>query len=376
MPFLTEDVRQLLNDNAAKFLADNYSFENRSALLQSGQPGAPENWQQFAELGWLAIPFAENVGGSGGDVVDTLGLLRLFGKALVLEPFVSSIGLAGQAVQASTNEVLKADILPLLAAGKATASLAYEEQHSRGNPAYVNTTAVKTAGGYRLQGVKVVVAGAAQASHIVVSARVEGQVADTQGIAVFLVDTGSDGISLTPFPTVDGLQAANVRLDLQVPAERLLADTGQGLALLQYAINQGLLMLAAEAAGIMQALVELSVDYLNTRKQFAVPLATFQVLRHRLVDMYIAWQGSEHLLARIEADIRGERADMPLAVSLLKARVGAAARYVGQQAIQLHGGVGMTDELNIGHYVKRLLVIEMSLGNADWHLQQVWQQTA
>ena len=375
MAFLGEDVKQMLDDSAEKFVSSDYDFDSRQELVASELGYSANNWQQFAELGWLCIPFSEQQGGLDGNVVDTLGLMRLFGGALLVEPFVSTLGFAGQVLVSSDND-RAAELLTELVSGEKLAALAHEEMASRGNAANVSTRATKTEQGYKITGEKIQVLNAPQADYLLVSARLDGDILAERGIGLFLVDAKAEGVTLKSYTNVDGHQQANIQLDVQLDENSLIVDGANGFAVLQQAIDAGSLMLCAEAVGIMKKLVELTAEYLNTRKQFGVPIAAFQALRHRMADMFMQWQLSEHLLTKTELNARSGDQDLSLAVSILKAKVGEAGRYIGQQAIQLHGGIGMTDELNIGHYVKRLTVIEMSLGNTDYHLKQVWKKAS
>ena len=372
MSLLTEDNKNLLDASVEKYLAQNYAFDRRQKLVASEVGYGDANWQTFADLGWLAIPFPEDQGGVGGDVYDTLRLMNAFGKWLVVEPFVSSVGLVGQAIGLSSNKALKESVLTEIIAGQAIACLASEEQDSRGNPCNVSLTAEKKADAYRLKGSKVAVMNAPQARYILLSARTGGEQCERQGVSLFLIDADSDGVALTSYPTVDGHRAANIQVDLMVPASQMLTAEGEGSALLEQVVHQGLVMLCAEAVGIMKSLLDDTIEYTSARKQFGMPLAAFQVLRHRMANMYIAYESASCLLTKTLSDI--EAADKPMSaiVSALKVQTNQSGRYIGDSAIQLHGGIGMTDELKVGHSVKRLIAINMILGNSDYHLKQLW----
>ena len=377
MSSLSAEMRAMLDDSVDKFLRDHYSFDARRAQVESVSGYAPDHWQQFAELGWLGIPFAEDDGGLGGTVTDTLGLMRRFGRALVVEPYLGVVGLAGQAIANSANADLKASLLPGLIAGEVLPVLAWEEARSRGNPAYVETRAQPTAEGWQIDGEKITVLNAPQATHVVVSARSAGNAVDDHGIELFVVAVDTPGVTVEGFATVDGHRAGRVYFDaVAVTSAQRLNNDGEGGVLLRRAIDAGCLMLAAEAIGAMETLLDKTIAYTQTRKQFGMPIAGFQVLQHRMVDMYIALTSAENLFEQTVAEHAGQ-ATMPApAAALLKAGISQSARYIGQQAIQLHGGIGMTDELDVGHYFKRLTALSLLFGGADTHLKRYWRATA
>jgi alkylation response protein AidB-like acyl-CoA dehydrogenase len=385
MAALNTELKQQLDDTIEQFLSKQYDFPARQSLVVSQEGYSKEHWRTFAELGWLGIPFAEQYGGIGGAFTDTLKLMHLFGRHLVLEPVVSTVGMVGSAIELGTNQRLKEECLPRLIAGEVIGALALEEPGSRGNPAFVGVTAqpldhaaghaqgAAPGGGYHLRGEKICVLNASQADYLLVSARTSGAQLNTDGISLFLVEAGREGVQLTTYPTVDGHRAANIMLDVELGPESMLSEAGQGYPILAHAVDNGLLMLCAEAVGIMQALLDTTVEYANTRKQFGVPLSTFQVLRHRMVDMFIEYQRTSALLDAVALSLPAGAIVDRRSLHLLKAQVGHSGRIVGDAAIQLHGGMGMTDELIVGHYVKRLVAIGQLLGNADFHLQQAWR---
>ncbi|MCC5859110.1 MAG: acyl-CoA dehydrogenase family protein [Ectothiorhodospiraceae bacterium] len=373
MALLTDDLRAMLDDSVDKFIRDRYDFHARQALV-SGQTGySADHWAQFADMGWLGIPFAEQVGGLGGGIVDTLGLMRRFGRGLVVEPYLAVVGLAGQALAGADDGEARDAMLSALVAGDVLPVLAWEETASRGNPAWVELSARGDGGGWCLDGEKITVLNAPQASHLVVSARVAGQAGDADGIELFLLPARAEGVEVTGFPTIDGHRAGQVRF--QAARARPLTFDGRGGPLLRRVLDQAGLMLAAEGVGVMESLLQRTVDYTRTRRQFGVPIASFQVLQHRMADMYIATTQAENLLnltaARWLPD--GDNAE---AAAALKAQLCVSGRYVGQQAIQLHGGIGMTDELDVGHYFKRLTSMGLLFGDEAWQLRRIWQAHA
>lgn len=377
MSSLSAEMRAMLDDSVDKFLRDHYSFDARRRWAESTSGYSPEHWQQFAELGWLGIPFAEDDGGLGGTVADTLGLMRRFGRALVLEPYLGAVGLAGQAIANGSNPDLKASLLSGLIAGETLPVLAWEETPSRGNPAYVETRAQATAEGWQIDGEKTTVLNAPQATHVVVSARSDGATTDDNGIELFVVAAATPGVTIEGFETMDGHRAGRLRFEaVAVTPEQRLNDDGEGGALLRRAIDAGCLMLAAEALGAMETLLDKTITYTQTRKQFGLPIAGFQVLQHRMVDMYIAFTNAENLFEQTVADHGGQATVPASAAALLKAGISQSARHIGQQAIQLHGGIGMTDELDVGHYFKRLTALSLLFGGSDTQLRRYWRASS
>ena len=375
MTSLDPDLKKQLEATVEKFLSERYGFERRQEIVASDTGYSAYNWQQFAELGWLSVPFEEQYGGANGNLSDTLDMLKMFGRALVVEPFISTLGLVGTAVQASENQFLKDELLPQFISGEKVGALAFEEMGSRGNPACIGTTAVPESNGYRLQGSKIAVINAPQADVLLISARTSGQLTDQTGVSLFHIPLDKAGITLEDYTTVDGHRAANIQFDLQVSEEALLTDVGEGYPILSRAIEHGILMLSAEAVGIMQMLLDTTIEYTNTRHQFKVPLSTFQVLRHRMADMFIELHRADALLESLIEHVGAGNGYAETRLRILKVQVARSGRMIGDSAIQLHGGMGMTDELIVGHAVKRLAVISQLLGNADFHLQQIWSSS-
>ncbi|MEQ9510983.1 MAG: acyl-CoA dehydrogenase family protein [Alloalcanivorax xenomutans] len=369
MAFLNDETRVMLEDSVDKFLGAHYDFHQRRAWVEQEPGYNREHWQQFAELGWLGLPFAERHGGLGGDITDTLGLMRRFGGALVVEPYLSVVGLGGQAIARADNHDVADSLLPELIAGKAMPVLAWEESISRGNPEHLATSSRRIDSGWRLEGEKVAVVGGDLASHFVVSAQA---FEDDTGPTVELFLVHADELQVTGFPTMDGHRGARLTLAaVDVDDTRRLTRNGRGAEVLRQVLEQGIMMMAAEAVGAMQALLRRTLDYTRTRRQFGVPIASFQVLQHRMVDMYIAMKNLEHLLDAVAG--RWEQAPSHARDSaLLKAQLCQSGRYVGQQAVQLHGGIGMTDELDVGHYFKRLTALGLLFGDESYHLKRAW----
>ena len=381
MDFSFSEEQTMLQDSVQRFIRDNYSFEARQKLVKSETGFSQDNWSTFAELGWLALPFAEEVGGFGGTQVETMILMEEFGKGLVLEPYVSCILMAGTAIARGGSAAHKEGVLAELMAGTKLAALAYVEPQARFNLADVTTTATPGSDGYVINGAKGVVSGAPSADLLVVPARTSGEQRSRDGITLFLVDATASGVSRRDYMTIDAMRASEVTLNnVAVGPDAVLGEVDQGLPLLEAAINQGLLAVGAEAVGAMEVLYKATVEYCNTREQFGQPIGKFQVLQHRMVDMFMEHEQTKSLLYMAalrmnesdmdDSEVAGGSPDARKAISALKVQVGKGGRFVGQSAIQLHGGMGMTDELNVGHYFKRLTAIETLFGNVDYHLTQ------
>ena len=344
-------------------------------LLKTEEGFSRENWASFAELGWLALPFTEESGGFGGTAVETMIMMEEFGKGLVVEPYVSTVIMAGSVIEAGGTTEHIEGVLTEIMAGTKLASLAYVEPQARFNLADITTTAKVEGDGYVINGFKGVVLGGPSADVLVVPARTSGDQKDESGITMFLVDASSAGISKRDYPTIDGMQASEIDLDnVSVPASAVLGEVGNGFGLLELGINNGILAVGAEAVGAMEVLYKATVEYCKTREQFGQPIGKFQVLQHRMVDMFMEHEQAKSLLymaaLRMSED---DDIEARKAVSALKVQIGKGGRFVGQNAIQLHGGMGMTDELNVGHYFKRITAIETLFGNVDHHLKKYSQ---
>ncbi len=367
MQYDYNEDQQAFKDSLRKFVQDHYDYERRRELAATDLGYAPEHWQQLAELGVLGLPFAEEFGGSNVDAGYLMAVAEEFGRGLVLEPFLPCVVLAGQLLNRADNRELAAQLLPEIAAGERIATLAWEERASRGNPLHIELRAERDGSDFVLSGEKLAVLAAPQAQTIIVSARTGGAVDGAEGVSLFAVAADAVGLVTQAYTSVDGARAASLRFDgVRVSADAALCEPGKAAALLQGVLDEAQLVLGAEAQGAMDQLLELTVDYCKTRKQFGLPIAAFQALQHRMADMYIACEQTRSLLwATLQAlDCDG----LPAAAAMLKAQLGEGGRYVGQQAVQLHGGIGMTDELSVGAYFKRLTVIENLFGNRDYHL--------
>ena len=366
---LTEEQR-LLSDSVARFLEKEYPFEKRRAIVASEDGWSRAIWAGFAELGWLGIGTPEELGGSGGGAVETGIVMEGIGRHLVVEPYFSTVVLGASLLRQGGAKM--AALLPELAQGKLLIAFAHGEPRARFALAQVETRAERKGGVFRLSGHKAVALHAASADHLIVSARTGGSAREEQGITLFVVPRDAKGLTLLPYRTVDGLRAAEVKLDhVMVEAGAILGALDGGYPLVARAADEALVSLAAEAAGAMAALIAQTRDYLKTRKQFGVPIGSFQVLQHRLVDMLMAHELARALAGRAAEALADKdpvyRARMAAAA---KVEAGRAGRLVGQEAVQMHGGMGMTDELAASHYFKRLAMIDVMFGNADFHARR------
>ncbi|MBT3172378.1 MAG: pimeloyl-CoA dehydrogenase small subunit [Rhodospirillaceae bacterium] len=369
MEFTLSDEQVLFQESVESFTAKQYDADKRRALSESEDGFSRAHWAHFAELGWLGLGIEEAHGGLGGTALDMAVLMEGFGRALVLEPYLSSMVMGGGALELAASEKQKSALLPALGGGALLLAFAFAEPRARYDLAKVATIAEKCGGGYLLRGHKSVVLHAASADKIIVSARTAGGVGDKAGISLFLLERAAPGVNLQSYPTVDRGRAAEVVLDEAVVTEYdLLGQEGQAHAIIEAVIDRAIIAVCAEAIGIMQTLIEMTRAYLDNRKQFGIPIGKFQVLQHQLVDMYMAHELSKALTYRAAAAIASaESAARARAVSAAKVQIGKAGSLVGQQAIQLHGGMGMTDELPLGQYFKRLTMIETLFGNTDHH---------
>jgi pimeloyl-CoA dehydrogenase small subunit len=368
---LTDEQRQL-QDSVARFVQDNYSFEQRRAIVATEAGYSEDHWKQMAELGWLGLSLPEDHGGIGLGPVETMILMEEFGKGLVAEPYLATVVLGAGAIVHGGSVDQKNAILPAVAEGTMKLALGFAERQSRYNLADVATKAEKSGSGYKLNGMKGVVFGAPSADKIVVSARTSGGPRDADGITLFVVDANQTGVSVRGYPTADGLRAGEVTLEnVEVGADAVVGAVGGGLPVLEKVIDHAIAAIAAEATGAMSHLNDMTLEYIKTREQFGQPIGKFQVLQHRMVDMFIAHEEAKSMAMmaamRVEEADAGERKK---AMSAAKVQIGKSGRYVGQQAIQLHGGIGMTDEYAAGHYFKRLTMVDRSFGDVDFHLKR------
>jgi len=367
--FDLSEEQQLLKDSVDRFVSDNYDLETRQALSKNDAGFSDTYWQTMAELGWLGVTVPEAHGGFGGNQADTMVLMEAFGKGLVLEPFFASAVLGTRAIVAGASTELQNKLLPELISGQCRLSLAYAEEQARFDLEDVVTRGAQDGDDFILSGHKSMVQHGGSADYLVVSARTSGGQRDEQGISLFLVDSKSEGVSIQSFPTVDGQQASEVTFkDVRVTADCLLGELDQGFGLLQDIAIDGILALAAEAVGAMEVLYKDTVAYTQERQQFDRSLSDFQVLQHRMVDMFMEYEQCKSMLYRATLEVVQQGREAMRTVHALKYMVGRNGTFIGENAVQLHGGMGVTEELRIGHYFKRLLVIDAQFGNSDHHL--------
>lgn len=368
MNFDFTEEQVMLRDSVARFIQDDYSFETRQTIAATDEGMSRDNWQTFAELGWLSIPFAEEHGGFGGNAVDVMLMMEQLGRGLVLEPYLATVLLFGGLLQKGGSAEQQAAYIPQIIDGSCLGAFAYLERQSRFELADVKTTAVAESGGYRLNGEKVVVFNGANADHIVVSARTAGEQSDEEGVSLFLLPADAAGAERVSYRMMDGQVVANLVLtDVLVPADNLLGELHRGYPLLESVAMEASLAVAAEAVGIMEQLNSKTVEYTKTREQFGVAIGSFQALQHRMVDTFMAHQQTKSLLYRAVCAMTDEGEDAAIAIHALKVMIDRAGKQVFGEAIQLHGGMGITDELDIGHYAKRLMMINTTFGNGDHH---------
>jgi len=358
-----------LQETLQRFIARDYGFEQRRAFARAEPGFSSAAWTQYAELGLLALPFPEEYGGLNGGAVDVMAVMEQVGHGLLLEPYLSTVVLCGGILRDAASAAVKSAILPRIAAGEVKLALAAYEAAGRYDLAHVATTAVAEAGGWRLSGRKAVVLDAPSADCFLVSARTGGAPGERTGISLFLVPRAASGLTVLPYATQSGARAGDLGLsDTRLEGAALIGEPGQGLAALEHGVDAAIAALCAEACGIVSALNQATLAYLKSRKQFGVPIGVFQALQHRMADMYIAEEQirSMAIIAAVNAGNRDARA-RSRAVAGAKAYIGQAARFIGQQAVQLHGAMGVVDDLIVSHYFKRLTMIDMTYGDADFH---------
>ena len=377
MNFDFTEEQTMIKDSVSRFVRDEYDFDTRRSIIDSEEGISRKFWTMFAELGWLSVPFAEEYGGFGGSVEDIAAVMEELGKGIVVEPYVSTVVVFGGLLSASDNSAIKEEVIPTVIDGSCMGSFACVEAQSRYELSDVATTAVATDGGYKINGEKTVVANGGTANKFVVSARTSGGQFDRDGVSLFLVDASTAGVDVKSYKMMDGLSAATVTFkDVVVTESQLLNAAGEGMALIDQVMPQILMALSAEALGIMATLNTLTVEYTKVRQQFDTPISSFQALQHRMVDTFMACEQTKSMLYRGLCQAgEDDREALSKSVHALKATVARYGRLVGEEAIQIHGGIGMTDELNVGHYVKRLMMINVSFGDGDFH-QKKFNQLA
>lgn len=369
MDFSYSEEQELLRNSLARFLADNYSFETFRNVSRGEAGWRREIWKQFAELGLLGASIPEAFGGLAGGAVETMIVMEAFGRALVVEPYVPTVVIAGGLIDHAGSEAQKQEWLPRIASGDAVVAFAFAEPQGRYNLADLATTASRRGAGYTLNGQKAVVVGAPFADTLVVTARTSGERRDAHGISVFLVDAHAKGISRRDYPTMDGLRASEITFEnVELSSDNLIGTPDEVLPIVEQVTDQAIAAHCAEALGAMRVMQETTVEYSKTRKQFGVPIGKFQVLQHRMVDMFMQVEQSASMVLMVTLKLGGRADERKKAASAAKVQIGKAGRFVGQSAVQIHGGIGMTDELALGHYFKRVTMLDTLYGNVDHHL--------
>lgn len=367
------ETQEMLRDTLARFLADTYDFETRRKMIASPEGRDPGIWRALAtELGILCAPFSEEQGGLGGGAIENTLIMEELGKVIAIEPYLQTVVIGGGALKAAGGALAEATI-PAIIGGDAIIAFAYAEPKGRYDLANIATTAKKDGAGFSLNGHKAVVYAAPWASHLLVTARTGGSGREREGVDMFLIDASLPGITRRDYKTVDGFSASEVYFEnVALPGEALLAG---GIDLIEKVVDEATVGVCAEAAGVTRKLHEGTLEYTRQRKQFGQPISKFQVLQHRMADIMIEVEQivSMTLMATLKLD--APAAERKAAVSMAKAKVARAAKFVGQNAIQTHGGIGITDELAIGHFFKRATMIEGQFGSADWHLQRFEELT-
>lgn len=372
MNFNYSEEQNLLADSVIKFIQNDYNYEERRKRIASADGFDRDTWATFAELGWLAVPFAEEEGGIGGGPIETMIVMEEFGKGLVVEPYVSTVILAGTALKLAGNAQQKAELVGGIIEGNRQLTLAYFEPQARFDLFDIKTTAKKDAqGNYVINGTKGMVLNGGTADTLIVSVRTAGEQRDESGVSLLLVSADAKGVSIKSYPTLDGHRAAEVQFDdVTVPASALLGEEGNGLAVLNTVADVANLALCAEAVGMMEKLYKETVEYTKTRKQFGVAIAVFQALQHRMVDMFTLHAECKSLLLRAVMTYDTAQPDAARNIAALKYAIATKGQKVAHEAVQIFGGMGMTDEMSVGMYLKRINVINTLFGNGDYHLQR------
>jgi pimeloyl-CoA dehydrogenase small subunit len=378
MDFDLSEEQRLLKESLDRLLGDRYGFEQRKNYQQNPEGWSRELWSQYAELGLLGLPFAENYGGSGGGPVETMIAMEAFGRVLALEPYLATVVLCGGFLRHGGNAEQCADLIPKIVDGSSILAFAHTERHSRYDLADIETKAVRDGSAWVLDGEKGVALHGDTADKLIVTARIGGGRRDRDGVGVFIVDGSAEGMSRRGYPTQDGLRAAEIALaHVRVGPEGVLGMPGAALPLIEQVVDEAMAALCAEAVGAMAAMHELTVDYLKTRRQFGREIGAFQILQHRAVDMLIALEQARSMAMFATMMAAEEKAaERRNALSSAKVQIGRSSKLIGQQSVQLHGGIGMTMEYKVGHYFKRVTMIDTMFGDADYHLRELARRAA
>jgi len=371
MDFTLTAEQEMLRDSVARYLGDHYEFAQRQAMVRSAEGWRPAIWRGLSnEIGVLGAAFAEELGGLGGGVVESMIVMEEVGKALAVEPYLETVVVGGGMLRRWDSPRAR-EMISGIIAGEIRLAFAHLEPGTRFDLAAVATTASEVAGQWRVRGLKDAVRAAPFATHCIVTARTGGSGRDRDGISAFLVARDAAGVAMREYPTVDGSRAADVRFDAAIAEP--VGEIGRAIGVLEAAVDEGVAAVCAEGVGVMRRLLSDTVEYTKQRKQFGAPIATNQVLQHRMVDMYIALEQAVSMTCMATLKLDRPDRERTRAVSAAKVQVGKALRFVGQSAIQLHGGMGMTNETAVSHYFKRATMLESQFGSADHHAARIEQ---
>jgi alkylation response protein AidB-like acyl-CoA dehydrogenase len=372
MNFELNQEQQLLADTLKRFAANDYTFEARTRIVASPAGWSDKVWTSLAEMGLLGLPFPAEHDGFGGTAVDVMIVMETIGEALIVEPYLVTVGLGGQLVLRGGSPAQRQRLLPAIAQGECRMAFAHVEPGARYDLAQVGLRARRQGDGFVLDGDKRVVLHGAAADVLVVSARTAGEGTDPNGVSLFLVDRTAPGVTVKEYRTIDELRAADITLSgVAVPREALLGLEGAGLPLIEEVVDYATALLCAEAVGAIRYANDTTLEYLKTRRQFGVPIGTFQALQHRMVDMVISYEQARSMacLACVKVDT-ARPAERRRVVSAAKVKVADACRHVSQESVQLHGGMGMSEELKVSHTFRRLTMIAQTFGDAEHHLER------
>ena len=371
MDFNFTEEQEMVRDGLSRLVREQYGAETRREVIASDAGWRPEIWAQLAELGILGMPFSEDDGGFGGGAIDSMIVMEEFGKGLVVEPFVPTVVCAGGFFKHAGTAAQKEEHIGAIVSGERVYAFAYAEPRGRYDLADLQTTAKKDGDGYVLNGHKAVVIGAPWASHLIVTARTSGGQRDKDGISVFVLDKSTDGVVTRDYETVDGRRASEVYFEnVRVPANALIGEEGGALPLIERVTDEAIAAQCAEACGAMKVANAMTLEYSKQRKQFGVPIGKFQVLQHRMADMFTEYEQSVSMSYLATLKLDASENERKRTVSAAKVRIAQAAHHIGQESIQIHGGNGMTDEYAIGHYFKRLTIFDSEFGNIDHHMKR------
>ena len=363
--------QEMLQESAGRYLRDRYSFAERTRIVASADGYDKLKWRDFAEMGWLGLPFPEEHGGSGATMFEVMLLMKEFGRSLVVEPFLSSVVLGGLTVLYAGDKEQKRKFLSQIAAGQTQVALGFAEPEAGYNAHTIRTAAKAEGEGFRLNGKKAVVFGAPSSDYMIVSARTSGEPSDMQGISLFIFQRSTPGVTLRSYQTIDGRRAAEVVLDdVRLGRDQLIGEAGSGGPVIDQVLMAGRVAVVGEAVGSLNGAIDRTIEYLNTREQFGKKLASFQALRHRVADMYVLTREADALAGvAAQAFISSESPGRFAAVSGAKAYVGEKGRWVAENAVQLHGAIAIADEYIVGHYLKRVVSIDRLFGDVEHNLE-------